>query len=945
MKKRFMRLAALSLCAVMGAGLAGCANQTSGGKTQDAGETAGTGESNDAGVSAYQVTEENAAPELTMNDQPEASYWFPQQLLEWSAEEDQDFVFNVSKVPLAERVAKENLTLSNATQNMATQVMAISIMNSSTSGNAPRGLNKVDCNTFTYWQYVDKLVYWGGSSGEGIIVPPSPDVTDLGHKNGVPVIGTVFFPQAGHGGKLEWLDTFLQSEDGGIFPMADKLIEVANLYGFDGWFINQETEGSEEDPLTEEHAKAMMAFIKYFKSQAPDLELVYYDSMTNEGEMDWQNALTDKNDLYMADEDGNAMADSMFLNFWWTEEELADQELLKASREKAEELGIDPYALYAGVDVQADGYATPIQWNLFESADNATYTSLGIYCPSWAYFASLGVDEFQEKENNLWVNSKKDPTVAVDYSKDTQWRGVSTYAVEKSAITKLPFTTNYNMGSGYSFFKNGEQISLLDWNNRSIGDILPTYRWVMDHEGSNTLTASFSVADSYYGGTSVKFRGDMGKDAKSTIKLFSADLPLEDGVIFNTTAKANTETTLNAVLTFDDGSEETIEASGKIGTEWTTVTYDVSEFAGKKIRSISYTTASAEDKKGYELYLGGLSIYRESDVTTATVSNVTAGTPEFDEDAMYAGVRLTWESDGEVPYYEVYRVNQDKTLSLLGVTNTTNFYVNTLPRTDDTNKSTFRVVPVSMTLKSGEGAETTMEWPDNSIPKADFTASQTLIGPGTAVTFTSTSSENTASVEWTLPGASTETSTETTVKVTYDKEGTYPVTLKAKNDSGEGEKTVEGMIVVTSDLAADEALALVSQEKNTEATAYVNDNEAPQFAVDGDVTKKWCATGTPPHELTIDLGEEIMIGQIGISHAEAGGEGADMNTKSYKVLVSADGTDYQEVVSVTRNTAGTTLDTFTPVSARYVKLSVIKPTQGSDTAARIYEVEVYGIEK
>lgn len=943
MRKKFMKRTALSLCAVMSLSLAGCSDQSQNSTATNAGETSEEG--SDGAASIYQVTEENAVPEITMNDQPEVSYWFPQQLLEWNAQEDPDYVFNVSKVPLAERVAKENLTPSNGTQNTDTQVMAISIMNSSTSGNAPRGLNKVDCNTFTYWQYVDKLVYWGGSSGEGIIVPPSPDVTDLGHKNGVPVIGTVFFPQSAHGGKLEWLDTFLQSEDGTTFPMADKLIEVAKLYGFDGWFINQETEGSEEEPLTEEHAKAMMAFIKYFKAQAPELELVYYDSMTVAGEMDWQNALTDQNAAYMMDEEGNTVADSMFLNFWWTEEELADQELLKTSREKAEELGIDPYALYAGVDIQADGYSTPIQWNLFEASDNGTYTSLGIYCPNWAYATALGVDEFQEKENNLWVNSKKDPTAAVSYSSDTQWRGVSTYVIEKSAITSLPFTTYYNMGSGYSFFKNGEQVSTLDWNNRSIGDILPTYRWVMNQEGNNSLKASFSVADSYYGGTSVKFRGDMDKDAKSTIKLFSADLPLEDGVIFNTTAKANAETTLDAVLTFDDGSEETIAASGSIGTEWTTVTYDVSGFAGKKIRSISYSVAAAEEMKGYELYLGGLSIYRESDVTTASVSNVSAGTPEFDEDAMYAGVRLTWESSGEVPYYEVYRVNQDETLSLLGVTNTTNFYVNTLPRTDDTNKSTFRVVPVSMTLESRESADVTMDLPDNSIPKANFTASQTLIGPGSSVTFTSTSSENTASVEWSLPGASTETSTDNTVKVTYDTEGTYPVTLVAKNDSGEGEKTVESMIVVTSDLAADEELTLVSQGKDTEATAYVNDNEAPPFAVDGDVTKKWCATGTPPHELTIDLGEEMMIGQIGISHAEAGGESADMNTKSYKVLVSADGSEYQEVVSVTRNTAGTTLDTFTPVSARYVKLSVIKPTQGADTAARIYEVEVFGISK
>ena len=149
---------------------------------------------------------------------------------------------------------------------------------------------------------------------------------------------------------------------------------------------------------------------------------------------------------------------------------------------------------------------------------------------------------------------------------------------------------------------------------------------------------------------------------------------------------------------------------------------------------------------------------------------------------------------------------------------------------------------------------------------------------------------------------------------------------------------------MTDDLAKDAKLTLLSQGKATEATAYVNENEAPPFAVDGDVKKKWCATGTAPHELTIDLGAETTVSQVGISHAEAGGEGADMNTKAYTISVSTDGAEYTPVVNITKNTAGTTLDTFAPVNARYVKLSVVKPTQGSDSAARIYEVQVYGSE-
>ena len=234
-------------------------------------------------------------------------------------------------------------------------------------------------------------------------------------------------------------------------PVADKLIQVAETYGFDGWFINQETEGAEERTLTRDDAVKMQEFIKYFKKQAPEMRLVYYDSMTSEGKMDWQNALTDKNTMFMTDEEGNAVADEMFLNFWWTEDELADKDLLKASGEKAEELGISPYDLYAGVDVQAEGYLTPVRWDLFESGENTTNTSLGLYCPSWAYYSAATPDEFRQKEDALWVNSEGDPSDEIQYSSEEQWRGISTYAVEKSALTTLPFVTNFSTGNGYSF--------------------------------------------------------------------------------------------------------------------------------------------------------------------------------------------------------------------------------------------------------------------------------------------------------------------------------------------------------------------------------------------------------------------------------------------------------------------------------------------------------------
>lgn len=743
----------------------------------------------------YLPTEENENEQVVMNDQPESSYWFPEQLLEWNPQEDPDLAYNVSTVPLAQREDTESLRTVNSTQNRETNVMAISIMNASTSGNAPQGLNKFSANTFGYLQYVDLLVYWGGSSGEGLIVAPSPDVVDMGHRNGVKVIGTCFFPQAAHGGKLEWLDTFLTKDEEGNFPMVDKLVEVATTYGFDGWFINQESEGDDAAGLTKEHADLMREFIKAFKAAAPELELVYYDSMTADGEMDWQNALTDKNAAFMVDEEGNPVADDMFLNFWWTEDEYADQELLKASAKKAEEIGIDPYDLYAGMDVQANGYMTSERWDLFENPDGGTWTSLGLYCPSWCWQSSTDPIDMEKKENTMWVNSEGDPSAEIAYEDPTAWRGISTYVVERTPLTRLPFTTNFNVGNGYNFFIKGEKASNLDWNNRSLADVLPTYRWIMENEGANSLTPSFYMADAYYGGNSLRLFGHMDAGAATTVELYSAQLAIEEGTPFTTTAKCTQPTALDLILTLDDGTEITAAGDVKVGTDWTKVNYDISEAVGKTVIAISYRIVS-----------------------------------------------------DNADYYEVFRINQDGTRSLLGATNKTCFYINTLPRTDDTNKSDFEVIPVNRALTEGTGATVTMDWPNNSLPKSDFTADRTLIAPGMQVTFTSMASQNTETVEWTFEGGEPAASTETAPVVTYAEAGVYSVTMKAANAEGEAEKIQEGFIVV--DDAAQGDLALLSQGQPTEATAFVNSNEAPEFAVDGDVTRKWCATGTPPHEIT-----------------------------------------------------------------------------------------------
>lgn len=885
----------------------------------------------------YTISKEVTNPELIMNNQPTAPHWFPSELLNWTPSNDKNINFNKSTIKLANRVNKDKLFPVNDTQSKDKEIVAISIMNSSTSGNPSQGSNKFSSNVFSYWQYIDKMVYWGGSSGEGLIVPPSADVIDSAHKNGVPVLGTVFFPMTEHGGKIEWLNEFLTKDSNGNFPMVDKLIEVANTYGFDGWFINQETQGTEEEPLTEGHAVLMKDFISQFKEKAKEnLELMWYDSMTKDGKMEWQNALTDENKFFLVGDDKKAIADSMFLNFWWTTDKLADQNLLEASTKKADELGINPNKLFAGVDIQQNGINTPIRWDLFEKGN----TSLGLYCPSWTYSSAQSIDDFHDKENRLWVNENNDPSVKT-MATDKEWKGISTYAIEKTVINNLPFVTNFNLGHGYNFFINGEKVSETDWNNRSMSDIMPTYRWMIKNEGNNKIDANIDYANAFYGGNSIKLSGNLDSGKASTIKLYSADLKLEDKVSFKTTINASKEVNLDLILELHDGSTEILKSKDKVTADtWSTISYDVSKLSGKSIKTISLGLSSDESISGLRVNLGNISITK--DAKEASSTNLKVDDKVFDEDGMFAGVKLSWESnkDSDTSHFEIYQTNQDGTKSFLGVTPSNNFFLNALPREGEENTTNFEVLAINKNGERGTSSSASMEWPDNRIPKAEFKISKTLVAPGEEITLENISSPNSETFAWELKGAKVESSTEKSPKVVYDKEGDYTIKLVAKNKSGENTKVLEQVIKVTNEA---KELANLSEGKKVEASSFVNNNEAPQFAFDGKTDTKWCATGKAPHSITVDLGGVKVISEVAMAHAEAGGESDGMNTKAYTIEVSENGVDFTEVVNVTRNSAANTLDTFKPVKAKYVRVTAIKPTQNSDSAVRIYEIQVKGI--
>lgn len=229
-------------------------------------------------------------------------------------------------------------------------------------------------------------------------------------------------------------------------------------------------------------------------------------------------------------------------------------------------------------------------------------------------------------------------------------------------------------------------------------------------------------------------------------------------------------------------------------------------------------------------------------------------------------------------------------------------------------------------------------------PNAAFKVSDTFVAPGEEIQLNNTSSISCTELEWSMPGANVETSTEENPKISFKKEGIYTITLKAKNKNGESDEIVkQDFITVSKDATKEEVnLAL---NKTATASGQTAASEAPEKAVDGIVNTKWCTTNSGGQWMQIDLGKISTLTEIVINHAEMGGEGSSLNTAAYHVEVSEDGQNYKEVLRVEKNTAGLTEDPIAVIHGRYVKLWIDEPTQGGDNAARIYEVEVKGLEE
>lgn len=74
---------------------------------------------------------------------------------------------------------------------------------------------------------------------------------------------------------------------------ADALIMVAKYYKFEGWLLNIENKINHNDI---DQLKYFVQYLTYgIHSEIDNAEIIWYDSVTTDGSLLWQNKLNDRN--------------------------------------------------------------------------------------------------------------------------------------------------------------------------------------------------------------------------------------------------------------------------------------------------------------------------------------------------------------------------------------------------------------------------------------------------------------------------------------------------------------------------------------------------------------------------------------------------------------------------------------------------------------------------
>lgn len=450
----------------------------------------------------------------------------------WNLENDTYAEMLRSHVPLQERIEPLAATQANPNLNPETSLTNLNGDYGNYFFDSTSYTNDFSQYAYNFWQYTDYYGGWHGmptdgvplslySGGEdssnfefGILNLPNPAYTNAAHKNGVKSIGCLFIPRSG-----QPYDELLKQDENGEYIIAKKLIEIKEYFGFDGYFINQETS------IDPSHIIPYKEFTKTLLDAGVYTQ--WYDCVDDvDGKLTYKPSLIPSHSSYVYDQNLGRVNDSIFMNYnWnspdgWNNGESTDPRYIDASVEEAKRIGINPLdSVLMGVEVTMGkfngSHNSTRNMDVILDENGNPKTGIALFTPD---YVKAGLDgdlgdpnqnrrgqaDYQwmvaERERMFYTGVTIDPLDTGEkegYSRPdvglndaSQWGGVSRYITERSVIDGKTFITNFNTGHGVHYYKDGEISNNEEWANMNIQDILPTWQWWIDTEGTK-LQADF----------------------------------------------------------------------------------------------------------------------------------------------------------------------------------------------------------------------------------------------------------------------------------------------------------------------------------------------------------------------------------------------------------------------------------------------------------------------
>ena len=609
-------------------------------------------------------------------------------LLEWTPESDPDAAYSRASIKLADRVGG---FVVNPVANPEAKLMLCSLANSDHDHTSAQGTENFLSWAFNYWQYTDSFVYWSGSQ-EGLVVVPTGEFTDAAHTNGVPVVATLGFPWGSGAGDVEQVQQFVQKASDGSFPVADKMIQVMDYYGFDGYFFNQESYGCgpEEGRLIEE-------MMRYMHKKRPDMLISWYDSMLPEGGVSYQNAVTDRNKQFMSvDEEGIVPIDEFMMNYNW------GQWQVDTTVTSMESVGRSPYDAFAGLDVQQNCMNTWFDYSKLLDADGLLRLSIAMYCPNSTLGLSPDGEAFHKTEQKFYTNNDGDPRLE---NPSGAWAGMSRFFADKTPVTSAPFVTNFNAGHGKGYYVDGALSREKEWSYQSIQDVMPTWTWIIDSTGADSnLKGAYDFDTVYNGGSSIAFEGSLtDANGKHNIMLYSTSLPVKSGMSLELTSLlTGGAPSVDVVLYLDDGSavdyescEKALLAVSAAQDSWNSNSWPLDAYVGKTIKAIGFEiAANGTAVDSFKLNLGRLAVLDKARRDTSAAKNFRLEDILY-KDAFKAEARIAWDTVTGASGYLISQIMADGSEQVLMETPNNYFYLPALVREAGQENVTLKVAGIN----------------------------------------------------------------------------------------------------------------------------------------------------------------------------------------------------------------------------------------------------------